>query len=377
MEEKTKKTAVKHEVVESAAPKEEVKKVKNKIKMPKINLPKEVLKYFGLGLAGFVVILLVVAMIVSIVGVKKLSQNSFVLGVNKVLHLSVAEINGENISYNDYVDDLKTLNKFYTNPPEGVTVPTAQEVSDQVLSRLLANKLIDKIAREYDVKVTSEDVQNFKDSLVSQFASEDEARKELEDRYGWTLEKYLERVGKPILKEQKLQQAFTDKEVDANDEFATEEVSASHILFMEDASTTKAQAKAKAEEVLQKIKDGADFAEMAKQYGSDSTKDEGGSLGWFTKGSMVAEFEEAVFAMEPGQLSDKLVETSFGYHIVKMDGRRFVRDFYSYMNNQLMTADIDIKLPIHDPFETARKQAQEAASSITVPSEEETTTIQE
>lgn len=365
MEEKTKKTVTKHEVVESPESTVETKKVKKKIKLPKIKLPKGVMKFFGLGLAGFIVILILVAVVISVIGVKKLSQNSFVLGVNKVLHLSVAEINGQNISYNDYVEDLKTLNKFYTNPPEGVTVPTDQEISDQVLSRLLANKLIDKIAKEYDVKVTAEEVANFKDSLVAQFASEDEARKELEDRYGWTLEKYLERVGEPILLEQKLQQAFTDKEVDQNDEFATEEVSASHILFMENEDTTKEQAKVQAEEVLQKIKDGADFAEMAKQYGSDSTKDEGGSLGWFAKGAMVAEFEDAVFAMQPGQLSDKLIETSFGYHIVKMDGRRYVRDFYSYMNDQLMTADIDIKLPVHDPFEAAREQAQQQADVTT------------
>lgn len=349
MEEKTKKAEVKHEGVKSL----EVKKLKKKI-----NLPKGIMSFFGLGLVGFLVILVIVLVCISVMGVKKLSQNSLVLGVNKVLHMSVAEINGDDVSYNDYVEDLKTLNKFYTNPPEGVTAPTDQEISDQVLSRLLANKLINKIAEEYDVEVTKEEIAEFKNSLVSQFASEDEARKELETRYGWTLEKYLERVGEPILLEQKLQTAFIDKEVDQNDEFAIEEVSASHILFMEDENTTKEQAKAQAEEVLQKIKDGADFAEMAKQYGSDSTKDEGGSLGWFTKGAMVAEFEDAVFAMQPGQLSDKLVETSFGYHIIKMDGKRYVRDFYSYMNNQLMTADVEIKLPVHDPFESLRQTQQ-------------------
>ena len=315
-------------------------------------------KFFALGLAGFLVILVIMSVIVSVGAVKKLSQNSFVLGLSKVLNLSIAEINGEKISYNDYVEDLKTLNKFYTNPPEGVTRPTDDEISDQVLSRLMANKLIDKIAEEYNIEVTGEEMISFKDSLIAQFTSEDEARKELETRYGWTLEKYLERVGEPILKEQKLQQVFTEKEVDQNDKFATEEVSASHILFMEDASTTKAQAKTKAEEVLQKIKDGANFSEMAKQYGTDSTKDQGGDLGWFARGAMVPEFETAVFAMEPGQLSDKLVETSFGYHIVRMDGKRYVRDFYNYMNDQFMTANIEINLPVHDPFEAMRQTQQ-------------------
>jgi len=54
-------------------------------------------KFFALGLAGFLVILVVVSVIVSVTAVKKLSQNSFVLGVNKVLNLSIAEINGGKI----------------------------------------------------------------------------------------------------------------------------------------------------------------------------------------------------------------------------------------------------------------------------------------
>lgn len=359
--------------MEEKIKKEEVKEVKSKKTNTKTDSPKDMLKYFGFGLLGILVIFLLISAVVSVRAVKNLSQNSFVLGMSKVLNLSVAEINGEKISYNDYVEDLKTLNKFYSNPPEGLTVPTSEEISDQVLSRLLANKLINKTAKEYGVKVTNEDITNFKDSLLTQFPSEAEANKELQDRYGWTLEKYIERVGKPILLEQKLQTAFSEKTLDSTDEFAVEEVRASHILFMEDEKTTKEQAKTKAKEVLQKIKDGADFAEMAAQYGVDSTKDEGGDLGWFSRGIMIPEFEEAIFAMEKGQLADDLVETSFGYHIVKLDDRRFVRDFYTYMNNQLMTAKIKINLPINNPFESLKQTQQTEPITIEVEDSEENT----
>ena len=62
-------------------------------------------------------------------------------------------------------------------------------------------------------------------------------------------------------------------------------------------------AKAKAQDILNKIKGGADFAAMARQFGTDGTKDQGGDLGWFGAGRMVPEFEKAIFAATaPGLL---------------------------------------------------------------------------
>lgn len=97
---------------------------------------------------------------------------------------------------------------------------------------------------------------------------------------------------------------------------------AAHILFKAEENATaetKAQAEKQANEILQKIKDGADFAEMAKQYGSDGTKDRGGDLGWFGKGQMVAPFENAIFGAKETGLLPTLVKTQFGYHIVKVN----------------------------------------------------------
>jgi len=97
-------------------------------------------------------------------------------------------------------------------------------------------------------------------------------------------------------------------------------VRASHILLRAEAQTpeAKAAAKQKAQDVLNHIKGGANFADMAKQYGTDGTSTRGGDLGWFGKGQMVGAFEKACFAPSTAGLLPNLVETEFGYHIIKI-----------------------------------------------------------
>jgi parvulin-like peptidyl-prolyl isomerase len=102
-----------------------------------------------------------------------------------------------------------------------------------------------------------------------------------------------------------------------------EKVSARHILIQwagaaranPSITRTKEEAKARAEEVLAKARSGEDFAELAKQYSDGPTGPNGGDLGSFGRGSMVPPFDQAVFALDVGGISD-VVETQFGYHII-------------------------------------------------------------
>ena len=92
-----------------------------------------------------------------------------------------------------------------------------------------------------------------------------------------------------------------------------EEVSARHILV-----ETEAEAKA----LKEKLDKGADFAQLAKENSKDpGSKDDGGSLGYFGHGQMVPQFEEVVFKLQKGQVSDP-VKTQFGWHLVKLEDRR-------------------------------------------------------
>jgi peptidyl-prolyl cis-trans isomerase C len=119
--------------------------------------------------------------------------------------------------------------------------------------------------------------------------------------------------------------AVTDAEVqdffDKNPEqFAQpEQIQASHILIKVPegaAQADKDAAKKKADDLLVRAQAGEDFAELAKANSDDGSKDQGGDLGFFGRGRMVPQFEEAAFALKDGEIS-AVVETQFGYHIIK------------------------------------------------------------
>jgi peptidyl-prolyl cis-trans isomerase D len=99
-----------------------------------------------------------------------------------------------------------------------------------------------------------------------------------------------------------------------------------HILFktvgMTDAEA--AEVKKKAEDVLNKAKHGGNFADLAKQYSEDTTKDKGGDLGWIVRGQTVPEFEAAAFSLPKGSISD-LVKTQYGFHIIQVIDRETAR----------------------------------------------------
>lgn len=121
-------------------------------------------------------------------------------------------------------------------------------------------------------------------------------------------------------------QDLTDFYQQNPDQFEQDErVRASHILIAVPANAdvkVKEQARAKAESVLKQIKSGQDFAEAAKRHSQDpGNAQNGGDLGYFTRGQMVGAFERAVFALQPGGVSD-VVETPFGFHIVKLAERQ-------------------------------------------------------
>jgi peptidyl-prolyl cis-trans isomerase D len=105
-------------------------------------------------------------------------------------------------------------------------------------------------------------------------------------------------------------------------QFSTpEQVRASHILFKTEGKD-EAEVRKTAESVLKRAKGGEDFAKLANQYTEEEIgRTRGGDLDFFGRGQMAKEFEDAAFALKPGEISD-LVKTSFGLHIIKTTDRR-------------------------------------------------------
>jgi peptidyl-prolyl cis-trans isomerase D len=127
--------------------------------------------------------------------------------------------------------------------------------------------------------------------------------------------------GVPQPTQQQIEQYYNDHK---SQYMQPEEVDSRHILISVPANATPQQvsaAQAKAESVLKQLKAGADFAAMAKKYSDDpGSKDKGGELGFVQKGTMVPEFDNAIFTQPVGELS--IVHSQYGFHIVQVEKRQ-------------------------------------------------------
>lgn len=134
-----------------------------------------------------------------------------------------------------------------------------------------------------------------------------------------------------------------------------EQVRASHILLKTEGKDDAA-VKKQAEDLLAKVKGGADFAQLATTHSEDDTsKVKGGDLDFFGKGSMVPEFDKVAFSMKPGEISD-LVKTQYGYHIIKVTDKKEA----STKPLQEVRAQIEDQVK----WERAQAEAQRVANEI-------------
>ncbi|MPQ72210.1 peptidylprolyl isomerase, partial [Pseudomonas sp. MWU12-2323] len=94
-----------------------------------------------------------------------------------------------------------------------------------------------------------------------------------------------------------------------------------HILIRTNEAVSEADAKARIDQIRDRIMRGAKFADMAKLYSEDGSNAKGGDMGWVTLGDLVPDFEKAMVALPIGQLSQP-VRTSFGWHLIEVEGKR-------------------------------------------------------
>jgi len=208
----------------------------------------------------------------------------------------------------------------------------------QVIDNMVIGRLLDEKVKAANIAVSDANVDAKINEMTSQQGTTIDNLKAMLQAQGQSFETFRQRVKKGMQYEKLLDAESAGHQMDVNEADAKEyyslhvsdfnvpqgSIRASHILITPDTKTpgvdpnqAKAQAKAKAEQLLKQIKDGADFAALAKEHSSCPSKAKGGDLGFFSKGRMVKPFEDAAFALKVGQVSD-VVETGFGYHIIKV-----------------------------------------------------------
>ncbi len=213
-----------------------------------------------------------------------------------------------------------------------------KQLRQQAIDRIIIGRLLEEEVKEANIVVTEEEVINqikvilaarrppvsleeFKKTRAESGQSFDEVKEQV--RKGMAYQKLVEAqwAGKINITEEDAKKYYDENPTKFE---VKEQVRASHILIKTDTTDSeadpnqvKAEAKAKIQGLLEQIKGGADFAELAKANSDCPSAARGGDLNFFARGQMVAPFEKAAFAMKVGEVSD-IVETRFGYHIIKV-----------------------------------------------------------
>lgn len=205
----------------------------------------------------------------------------------------------------------------------------------QVLDILISQELMWQEAQKKNVIASTVQVENAQEQIIKALPSREAYHDRLRQT-GFTEETYTEdlkkRLSASLLIQQEISPTVSVSDAEVHEFYtanparfkAPEQIHARHILIKvkPDADeATKEAARKRVNDILAKAKAGEDFAELAKKHSEGPTGPKGGDLGFFGHGQMVPPFEKAAFALKPGEISDA-VQTTFGFHIIKLDERR-------------------------------------------------------
>jgi parvulin-like peptidyl-prolyl isomerase len=284
--------------------------------------------------------------------VKKLSTTPIVMKTAKALHMPAVKVDGQTLLYVDYNSDIAALKKLSSNPQFAFGPATDQDLSDLVVANFLTNLKTKQIAEEYKVSVEQTEIDEKRKELVSQFG-EEQVKKSIEESYGWDIDTFVNKIIVPSILNTKVKEAYEKAADPKTATLSREEANVSHILVKVADFKNKKEvfaAKKKIQTVLARVKKGEDFAALAKEFSDDGSKEQGGSLGWVPRGATVPPFDNVAFTLEVGKISD-VVETTFGYHILKVEDRHTVADFNAYIDAEVKKMKPEFVINIHNPLD--------------------------
>lgn len=281
---------------------------------------------------------------------------------------AVAVVNGN-------VVDVDTFNIYYAMYEQAYTqyygadileqefegVKFADVLREDILEMLVQDALIKEYVVANGFTVSDETFNTEFDELKS-LLEEDPETKAMYDNVGVT-DAFLEtQVRGSLMMEEfsKIVRGLIDEETERLEAmYASDavQISARHILVEDEAT---------ANEVLGKIEAGEDFSELATAYSKDpGSAASGGSLGYFAKGVMVPEFETAAFALNIGEVSD-LVQTSYGYHIIKLEDKQTINQLIELGEDEAVINDFkqQVKDSLYTEFYESKVAELKSAAAI-------------
>ena len=241
------------------------------------------------------------------------------------------KVNGQVIPEEAVQFEFERLVRFYTEHgwSQDQIKEKLPELVEQAQNQALGAKLLLDEAARLDISVSEEEVDKQIEGVVEQVGGHEafvralEAQKTTEARFreqmrqGKRVDKLVAQATAGVAEptEADIENYFAEHKA----EFAKgDRVLAQHILITPDGDTPLAQQEArdKINAILERVRDGKSFSDEAAAHSMCPSGQDGGSLGWFGRGMMVPEFDNAVFAMNVGDISD-VIETQFGYHIIQ------------------------------------------------------------
>jgi len=242
----------------------------------------------------------------------------------------IAVVNGSVITQEDFNREMSRARQQVASTGQTLNDSQLSEIKKEVLRNLINLELLYQASQENGIKIDEEAVnkqfkalkarfpneEKFKDALSKKNLSEETVKSQMGQ--GMAIQKLIdEKIVQKITISDKETKAYYDSHPDFFKE--PEQVKASHILIKVEPKfdeSQKAEARKKIETIQQKLKEGQDFAALAKEFSECPSSEKGGDLGYFRRGQMVKPFEDAAFSLEPNKTSD-IVETMFGYHLIK------------------------------------------------------------
>lgn len=244
----------------------------------------------------------------------------------------VAKVNDRPISQDDLDRKFKLIKERYERMGVPLDDAKLNEFKENILKSLIEQEVLYQEATALGIKVDSEEINAELDNFKKKFETEAAFQKQISDmgytedailsqiKESMTIQKYIDEKIMPTI-------SITDEEIknyyDTHpEEFEMpERVRASHILLKVEpnaSDVSKAETLKDIKDIKNKIDNGGNFAELAAENSECPSSAKGGDLGFFARGQMVKPFEDAAFALAPGEVSD-VVETRFGYHLIKSE----------------------------------------------------------